>query len=198
MSVKATITINSPQGELSLEFESADVFPDRRRSVIYMMGQPFYDIRDGATGWKTGETGEIVPMTEDDIAENLKDLKRDFIYVFRQADQPYYQAVYDGPDIAVDGTPIEYVALTDEEGNSLCRLGIGKDGELVCKAYYGSTPFGPGLVEETYYDRTEINGILVPMTVKRTFNSQDFGSTIISEFVINPELASDTFAKPVE
>ncbi|MEW6412380.1 MAG: pitrilysin family protein [Candidatus Zixiibacteriota bacterium] len=195
-SINATITVSSPQGEIALQYETANVYPQQSRSVIYMMGQPFYDIRNGTEGWKTGETGEVVPMTEEDIADNRKEQKRDFIYIFSQADHPYYEAVYDGPDISIDDVYIEYVAISDEDGDQLCRLGIGKDGQLVCKAYYGPTPFGPGLVEETYYEWTEVDGIKVPMKLKRTFNGQDFGSTVVSEFLVNPQLNSDLFARP--
>lgn len=192
---KGTITFKTPSDEFSMAYEAAYAFPNKRRNVIDQGGQFIYDVFDGEVGWKTGRTGELEPMTDQDIDEIDKELARNTIILFAQIDNPGYKAVYGGPDVLGD-TPIEYVALTDSEGNSICRLGLAADGRLMCKSYSGQTPFGPGIIEEIYSNETEIEGVKFPMAYRQLMSGRDFGVVKYSEVNFNPEFSPDTFAKP--
>ena len=197
VSFKSNILVESGQHRFEVAHEAAMAYPDKKRNVVFMAGVPIYDIYDGETGWKTGGDGEIRAMDENEIAEAGRDLSRNIISIFRQADNLPYQVVYAGPDV-IDDIAVEYVALMEDEENSLCRLGIDADGRLVCCSFYGITAFGPGITEEVFSAETEIEGVKIPMQIKRIMNGQEFGVETISEFLINPELSTDTFAKPSE
>lgn len=191
---KGQYLLNTPQGEFPLAFESVDVLPDKSRSVVSMMGQTIYDIRNGNTGWKTGQAG-LVEMTEDDIVKANKNNERNTILIFKQVDAPEYQAVYDGAG-EVEGQAVEFVALLDKKGESICRLGFGADGSLVSKSYWGETPMGEGDVTDIFGEMTDVSGIKVPFNTIKMLTGQQVAKIVISDFVINGEIAGDAFNKP--
>ena len=197
VSIKADLIVDRGRGAYSMQLEMVDAYPDKRRNVIYMEGQPIFDIRDGDGGWKTGSTGEIEPMTDEDVAANNKDLMRSTLYLFRHSDNLPFEVVYEGQAM-VNGSKLDYVALMNADGTPLCSLGFGPDGMLRSKTYWGMSAMGPGTTEEVYSDMTEVDGIIVPMTIKKTINGMDAGTTHITEFAVNPDLPADTFSKPSE
>ncbi|NOY88420.1 MAG: insulinase family protein, partial [FCB group bacterium] len=189
-SLSSVFTLSTPQGEFPINIESINLFPDKSRDVMSMMGQKMYQIRNGKTGWATGKMGKVSPMTEDDIIKSDKEMARNTIIIFQQIDNPPYQAVYNGSG-EENKIPVEYVSIIDKDGKSLCRLGIDKDGQLVSKSYWGSTPMGDGNITETYSDFKEIEGIKIPMTVVKTVEGKKIGKLTISEFNINAEIPPD-------
>jgi hypothetical protein len=195
LTLKSKIFIDPTDRENWVDRESAMVYPDKKRNVIVMGGVPIYDIFHGEGGWMTSTMGQVDPMEDSEIKEARRDIGRDIVNIFSHFDNPYYQATYGGPDV-MEGIPVEYISLTDLEGNAICRLGVGEDGQLVCKTFYGMTAFGPGITEEIYSNHTEVEGMLIPMDIKRLMNGNEFGSESIVEFIVNPEVQPDWFTKP--
>lgn len=195
--VKADLIVGHSQGGYTIQLETVDLYPDKRRNVIYMEGQPIYDIREGDGGWKTGSSGEIEPMTDEDIAENDIDLMRNTLWIFRHSDNLPFEVVYEGQAV-VDGVTLDYVALIGSDGKPVCSLGFGPDGVLMTKTYWGMSAMGPGTTEEVYSDMTEVDGITVPMTIQKIINGANAGTMHITEFTVNPDLPPDTFSKPSE
>ncbi|MFQ5453836.1 MAG: M16 family metallopeptidase, partial [Candidatus Zixiibacteriota bacterium] len=195
VSIKAIFTISTPQGDFPLNVESIDLFPDKSRAVTTMMGQKMYQIRNGNAGWKTNQMGKLAPMTEDDIVKNDKELLRNTILIYQQSDNPSYQVVYDGSG-EVEGASVEYIAITDNDGNSICRLGINQNSEVISKSYWGETPLGSGDIVEIYSGFKEIDGVKIPMVRVTDLNGQRFGKVDISEFNINSDISENAFEKP--
>lgn len=192
-----TLTVTTPQGEFAASIESIEAYPDKRKTVINVMGSIIYDIRNGSAGWQTDQmTGEIIPKTEDDLMEDEKEQSRNTILLFQQSDNPLYKAVYNGSGSEA-GTSVEYVALLDEEGETICTMGLNsKTYELVSKSYWGRSVGGEGSIVETFSDFSEVKGIKVPMKIDRKMNGQKVSSMEISSFDINAELPANTFDKP--
>lgn len=197
VSVKGTILFTMGGQEVPIAVESIESFPDKSRSVISVMGQTMYEIRNGNTGWKTDQrTMQLTAMTAEDIEAAEKEWARNTIHIFQALDNPYYEAVYDGSG-KVNGTQVEYVALMNKEGEEICRLAFnGQTFELVGKSYHEETPLGAGTVEETLSNFSEISGVKLPMTTVRTLNGQKLQQVDFAEFHINVEVPPGTFEKP--
>ncbi|MFQ5499664.1 MAG: M16 family metallopeptidase [Candidatus Zixiibacteriota bacterium] len=193
---KGTITITTPQGEFPLPVESLDVFPDKSRSIVSMMGQKMYDIQNGTTGWQTTAPGQLTQKSEEDLLKTHKQMARSTIRIFQNADNPDYQAVYDGPG-NVEGTDVEFVAFVDNSGDEFCRIGFNPGSfEIVCKAFEGETPMGAGVITELASNFSEIEGVKLPMTLVRMLNGQKAMQIDYAEFVINGEVPANAFEKP--
>jgi len=195
ISLLSVFTLSTPQGDFPINIQSINLFPDKSRNVMSMMGQKMYQIRNGNTGWVTGKMGKISPMTEDDIKKSDKEMARNTIIIFQQIDNPPYRAVYNGSG-EENKIPVEYVSIIDKDGKALCRLGIDKNGQLISKFYWGSTPMGEGNITETFSDFKDVEGIKVPMTVVKSVEGKKIGKLTISEFHINADIPPNAFAKP--
>lgn len=195
ISSKGSIAIVTPQGEMALQVENISVLPDKSRQVALMMGQKMYSIRNGSVGWQTGRAG-VEPMSEEDIIKEGKDDLRKTILIFQKSDEPYYQAVYDGSG-EIDGVSIEYVTLLDNDGETICRLGITADGLLLSKEYWGQNMMGAeGNIQEIFSDYTEYGGVKFPMKTLRNMNGSKMGSSEFTEFSVNGDIPANAFDKP--
>jgi hypothetical protein len=191
-----TFTLTTPQGEFSFTVDALESLPDKSRAIVNMMGREIYDIRNGDSGWKANQMGELVAKTDEDIQDDIKELSRNTIVIFKSSENPAYQAVYDGNG-EMNGVPVEYVALLDQTGENLCRLGFsGSDGTLLSKSYWGQSPLGEGTIEEIYENLSDIEGVRLPMISNRNLNGQPIAKFEITEFKINPEIPAGAFDKP--
>ena len=196
--IKGTFTLSTPQGDFPLPFEDYRGFPDRSYSLVTVMGHKMYDITNGDKGWKSDQTGGIVEKTAEEITEGKEDDDRNVIMIFRQSDNPTYQAVYDGSE-DIDGQAIEYVALLRENGDKICRLGINAEShQLYSSSYWGSSPMGEGNILNVFSDFKEVSGIIMSMTSVRNLDGQKIGELSFSEYVVNKEVPAGIFEKPVE
>ncbi len=197
ISIKGTYLLSMRGTEIPIAVEWLRVLPDKSKSVMSVMGQKIMQIRNGNSGWKTDQmTMELTAMTEDDIADDMKNWDRSTIQIFAASDDPYYQAVYDGTG-EVNGTPVTYVELVDKDDEPICRLAFNSETyELVGKFYYDETPLGAGTIEETVSNFSQISGVKLPMTTVRFLNDQKMSQTDIAEFIINGEIPPDAFDKP--
>ncbi len=191
---KGVITIVAQGREFPLNFESKTVYPDKSAQVMTMMGQKMYSIRNGNSGWKTGQGG-VVAMTEDDISQSDDDMARNTIRIFSSADKPAYQPVYDGSGTLNDVT-VDYLAIMNKDGDQICRFAFDTNGKLVGKSYWGDSPQGQGTIQEVYSDFQDIKGIKVPMTTTRMLEGKTSAKISISEYNVNPPISDDAFAKP--
>jgi hypothetical protein len=193
---KGTFTISTPQGEFPLAVNSWDEFPDKSKSVAMMFGNEMLDIRNGETGWKTNQMGQVVEKTPQEIAKDKKDLMRTLLYVFMTADEPKYQPVYTGSE-EFEGRQVEIVTLLDSDGEKLAEFGFYKDNNMLAfKSYWGETPTGEGNITETYSDFTEVNNITVPMKSVRSMDGQKVMAVDLTEYKINADIPAGTFSKP--
>jgi len=194
---KGTFTVVTPQGEFVIPNDVERVFPDKIREEATMMGQKILSIRNGNSGWRTGPTGEIVAMGEDELVDESKDDLRNTIRIFRESDSPSVQAVYDGTG-EVDGTPVDFVVLLESNGEKTCTLAFdSKTHKLVSKSYWGKTAMGQeGNIEEKFDKFTAVEGILVPFKVTRQLDGKKCDYSEMTEFKVNAQIPPDAFAKP--
>jgi len=196
VSYSGTFTLTTPQGDFSFSVNELEVLPDKNRTIVNMMGREMYDIRNGDSGWKSNQMGELVPKTDEDIRDDIKKKSRDIVVIFQTSDNPAYQAVYDGSG-TVDNMPVEYVVLLDSNGDNICRLGFnGDDGSTISMSYWGELPLGEGSIESTLGNLSEIDGVRLPMTINQSLNGQDIMKIEMTDYKINPEIPEGAFDKP--
>jgi zinc protease len=194
--IKGTVTIVTPQGDLPLAVEEITVFPDKNRAVASFMGQKLYNTRNGAGGWKSDQTGQLVPKTPEDIKEQDDENARNTILIFQKADKPDFQVVYDGSGES-NGVRCEYVVLLGPKGDRICRLGFDAGTyDLVSRAYWGKTMMGEGNVEELFSTLSETSGIKIPMKTVVNLNGQKISVFDVTEVVANGDYPASTFDKP--
>ena len=195
ISSQGSVTIVTPQGEMSLAADDISVLPDKSRQIISFMGQEMKTIRNGNAGWKPGQAG-IQAMTEDDIINEDKENKRKTILIYQASDAPYYQPVYDGKG-EVDGTAVEFVTLLDADGSTICRLGITSEGMLISKEYWGQGAMGnEGSIQEVYSEYTEYGGVKFPMQTVRNMDGTKSGQINWKTFSVNNDIPAGTFDQP--
>jgi len=194
---KGVLTLKMQGQELPLQIESIWQLPNQNRTVAGFMGQNMYDIRNNDVGWKTDQaTMSIVPKTDEDLANDDKDNRRNNIIIFQTIDNPAYQAVYSGSS-DINGTAVETVTLLDAQGETICKLAIDAvTNELIGKSYWGESAMGEGNIQEVFSEFSVIEGIKIPMKTALSMNGQETGSRTYSEYLINPDIAAGTFDQP--
>ena len=198
VTVNGTFMLSMQGQQIPLKIESIEVFPDKGRTVMNIMGREMLDIQNGNVGWQTDPmSGQLKEKTPEEIDQSEREERRDLIRIFRQADAPAYRAVYDG-DGDIDGKPVEYVVLIDNDGQKICRFAFDKDTHLAAsKSYWGQAPgMGEGTIEEFYDSYQTVDGVKVSMHRVQNFNGKQFGEMSISEYSFNGEIPADAFSKP--
>src|SRR5690606_9604199 len=142
LSSKGTLLIVTPNGEFPVSFESVDVFPNQSYQVAEMMGTKMYDVWTGTAGWKTVAPGTIGDKSEDDLAADAKDRRRNTILLLANSDNPEFRPVYAGAD-KFNGQSAEIIAIVDEADNEICRLALDPTAHtLLGKSYWGQGMMG--------------------------------------------------------
>ncbi len=194
---QGTMTLFMGGQQLPIKLHQIEVIPDKHRVEMSFMGQKMFDIRKGDSGWKTDQaTMAVVEKTDSDIESDEKDKLRNTVYIFRQADSPSYQAVYAG-DGVVDGTPVEWVALLDEDSETICRLGFhAENHSLICQRYWGESAAGEGNLEKMFLDRQEHAGVMLPNKTVINMNGQKVMELTVDQRTVNGTIPEGTFTKP--
>lgn len=197
VSVKGVNTVSTPQGDFPFNVEMIYQLPDKIRQKMDVMGQTFYDIRNGDAGWKSDpRAGTMVPKTADDIADDKKETLRNTVILLGQSDSPNLKACYAGEGEA-GGSPVELVAILGEDGKAYVTVGIDpKSGNLVSKEYWGPTMMGEGNVQEVFGDFSKSGGVLMPMSTTVSMNGQKVMVVKLSEMTVNGTVPAGSFEKP--
>ena len=194
---KGVLSLKMQGQEIPLQIESVWRLPNQNRTVASFMGRMMYDVRNNDVGWKTDQaTGGVIAKTAEDLVNDDKDNLRNNILILQTADKPAYQAVYSGPS-DINGTAVETVTLIDPQGGTICKLALDAvSNELVGKSYWGESHLGEGNIQEVFSEWSVVQGVKVPLKTTMSMNGQETGVRLYSEYLINPDIAEGTFAKP--
>ncbi len=194
-----TMTIVMGPQEMPVSVTSIEVLPDKRRQEMNVMGRNILSIRNGDVGWNTNPmTGELTEFTTEDIAKDNKEIARNLINILANADNPYYQAVYDGVGELGDKA-VEWLAIVGDDGETICHLALdASDHSLVGRKYWGETMSGEGILEEQMVEFSIFSGVRLPIKTVVTMGGQKITQLDIKECTINGDIPADTFDKPTQ
>ena len=196
MQTEGNMVVTTPQGEMAFPVSSIELFPDKSKTIVLMMGQEMVDIRNGNVGWKMIAPGQYAPKTEDDFIKADKEDARNTIRIYQSSDDPAYQAVWDGTG-DFGGTAVEYVALLDMEGEAICRLAFNaQTSMLLVKSYWGETMMGEGAVEEVFSNFVEFGGAKLAQSASISLNGTKIVQSDFTSTTINPDFPAGTFDEP--
>lgn len=193
---KGNWVLSTPQGDFPIPVESWSVFPDKQKEVATFMGRTVFSIRNGAAGWKSQPDGSTAEKSAEDIADDDAELGRDLVAMLKNGGTDSYQIVFDKTG-KVGDKDAEFVVVLDKTGKELCRLGIdAAAGQILTRTYWGETPFGEGVIEDTYSDWKPMSGVFLPMAKTSTLNGNKYAVTNLTDVVVNPKVDDSLFAKP--
>jgi predicted Zn-dependent peptidase len=197
MSSQGKLIVVTPNGDFPVTFQTVDVFPNKSYSLVEMMGNKMYDIWAGSVGWKMVGPGTVGDKTEDDLASDAKDRRRNTIMLLANADNPENRPVYAGTD-KFDGKQAEIVVIVDEADNEICRLAIDPTAHtLIGKSYWGSGMMGgEGTISEIFENVEAVGGVMLPKRTVRLIDGQKMATIEVVDWSVNGTVAPELFSKP--
>lgn len=189
----AKVTITLPQGAMTVNATTLDVFPNMAHQVMKTpMGEQAM-VFNGKDGWMSmGEQSQALP--EGQVNSMKDELARNRIWIFKTSAQPAYKVAFKGE--ADFGGKKAYRLDFLTERNTQFQLFIDPEGYLpVGMQYIGETMAGPGEVTESLSGYQKAGGIMLPGKVSRDAN----GTKMEVELVkgeINVDYDPAMFAKP--
>jgi hypothetical protein len=193
IAMSAKVTLNMPQGSMTVDVESIGVMPDKSAEIVKTpMGQQI-DVFDGTAGWISA-AGQTQMSSADDITEKKKSNSRDSYRLFAKADNPDYQVAYKGEEEFAGITAVRLDFLT--AAGAQFTLYVNPETNLtVGERHMGQTMMGPGEIVQTIKEHKKFGGIMVPTMI----NQDAGGMTMEIEVVnvtVNGEIDMSIFDKP--
>lgn len=193
--VRATVTANTPGGEMEIATVQTRAFPDRlHQEMVLPMGTLAMAVTPDDAFMVTPQG--VAPIPTSAAAESRTQIMRDPIGLLLMRDDPSFQAVAAGSG-TVDGTAVEEVEI--ELLGTLTRAAIDPaSGHILALTYQGTGMGGdaPGEVRETFSDFRAVEGVSYPYLAVQSFDGETQATTRVESVEINPELDASLFVRP--
>ncbi len=190
----AKVTVNTPQGAMTMDLTSIKVPPDKSAQIVKMPMGEQKQVFIGDAGWVSA-AGQTQAMASSDIEEQKKDAKRDMLMLFANSDQPDYITVAARGTDDFEGTQAERLDFKTDDGSQFTIYLDPATNRPIGRRYMAETMTGPGEVVEKLSDYTQYGDIMLP--AKR---SQDTGAITIDidlvKVTINGQYDESIFVKP--
>jgi len=194
VTVRGTVKLTGPSGELQGESVGEILFPDQMRSTVTLpmgvMNQGF----DGRAGWST-LGGQTVDMPAALVVEMRRGIATAAgIGVVRDALDG--KAIVEAqPRAQVEGRPCDVVRWSKDEADA--TLYYDAETHLIAKiAYRADTPRGEMDLEIYLSEHKAVAGITVPFRVVGVQGGQRYLDMTVREVRFNTGLQPSIFAKP--
>jgi len=190
----ASLTAQTPRGEMELKVANFFQFPDRARQemqtpmgVIAVVVSP----EDSFTSSPMG----VQPLSGSRKDEVLKSLKRQQIMLLQARNSQDFEVRYAG-DETIDGTKCDKIVV--QAGGETAQIAVdAATGTVVRTTHQGSGPQGvPGDVVTYYSDYRETSGLQLPYSVRQTFDGEPMASMKILEIGVNEQIDAAKFTRP--
>ncbi len=189
---KSTLTVTTPQGEMSLKTETTR----KGNKSVQKMTTPMGEIMqgyDGAKVWmKAGGAIQEVPPAADAAAKD--EAFRETIALLASAPSLTAQALGESK---LGGRVVEGLLVTDPATKMQIKLFVDPATNLIAGKVYNGALFGPpGEVEEVYMDFKDVNGVKFPSHAVLSQNGAKRAELKTDEITLNPNVPDSTFARP--
>jgi len=191
---ESKVTINTPQGAMTLDVESVDVLPNKSAQVVSTpMGKQTM-VFDGESGW-ISMAGQTKMYSADQIKENNEEIARNLYLLFAYADQKDYVMVANKGTEEFNGMQAERLDFLTKDGTQFTMYFNPEDNMPMGMKYMGETMAGPGENVVVYKEFKEFNGVKVPVKMTRTGGGMDL-DVEVTGVTINGDYDASLFEKP--
>jgi hypothetical protein len=189
---KATLTITTPQGEMSLKTEATRKAGKSTQKMATPMGEILQGF-DGSVVWmKVGGKLQDAPPTATAAAK--EEAFRETIGLLASAPKWTAQALGESK---FGGKSVEGLLITDPATNMHVRLFVDpKTSLLAGRVYTGSLMGPPGEIEEVYLDFKDVDGVKFPSHSVLSQNGAKRAELKIEEIAVNGSVPDSAFSKP--
>lgn len=194
-SVAATIkmTMNTPQGSMTLDVTSLDVLPDKmRQDVVTPMGTQTVVV-SGGEGWvMAGGQTQMLPASQ--LKEQADEIDRNTFILFAKADNPDCKVACkgEGDFQGKKAVRLEFLTAAGKQFtmylDPVANLPIGMK-------YMEQTMAGPGESVSSLADYKDFSGLKLPTKISRASGGMTFDVEVVKTTINGPFDAS-LFAKP--
>ncbi|HLY59435.1 MAG TPA: insulinase family protein [Terriglobia bacterium] len=191
--VKLNVVANTPQGEMPIEAEVINAFPDRSwQKMGTPMGEMMMVLTPHAAFMATPQGTQDLPDSRQEDA--MKDLRRDPVQVAQHLDDPKYVFSAGGQEKIGD---VATTILDVNAAGATVRWYVDpKTGRVIRASWQGMGMQGPAETVADYDDWKSVDGISLPFKETRTENGEKTLSVEIKEVQFNPTFDPKIFEKP--
>jgi hypothetical protein len=187
---RSEITVNSPQGEMGINVESLQVFPDKSWTKMTLPFGAMTRIYNGSEGWmEMGGQKQPVPAEE-----FTKEFARDPDHLLRGVGSDEYKFQYID-EIEFEGAPVHRVVMHDKFDRTTTLYISTENNRIVGRKYMGETMSGPGEMTEIVKEWGDFDGIPIPVKFDVMVGGEGYMSVIVSEYVIDGDVDMTIFDK---
>lgn len=193
MRVASSLTLKTPQGEFTLAAENLIQYPDRAMVKIQTPGGEQVIVLSPQAGF-VSMGGQMQDIPAARLAEQLKGLQRDVIYVAQHAADPKFVFAAAGTEKIGD---VQAAILDiDTSGNPFRWYVDPSTGHVLRSTYHATGMSGPVQAVVDNSDWRTVDGITLPFKVSVSENGQPSRSIEVKEMQVNPAIDPKLFEKP--
>ncbi len=190
---ESKVTVNMPQGSMSVDVTTLDVFPDMTRQVMKTpMGDQIV-VFNGTEGWmQMGGNTQMMPAGE--TADLAKSGERNIIRLFQTSDDPDYQVAFKGTE-ALGETEVHRLDFLTVSGAQFTMFLNSDTYRPAGMRYMGSSPAGPAETLETIGNFMQTGQLWLPSQMHRDQGQMSYDIELVTA-TLNPEYNEVDFQKP--
>lgn len=196
ISTRATITLNTPGGEMSGQSSATVVYPDKARLAITLPMGEMVQVYDGSQAWMRMGPQPAMDLPTPVHAEMQRSiLMSGGIGLLREALDGKAEVAALEPK-AIDGTTYDRVSW--KKGDLEMVVAFDPETHRIASvSYRGLTPQGPADSELRMAEyQKAANGLMMPMRSKTIQNGQTAAEVATTEWQFNAGAPEGAFAKP--
>lgn len=189
---KATLTMQTPQGEMPVSAEQLVAFPDHAwQRMSSPMGEMTIVVTPSAAFMKGARGSREMPASRRD--EALADLRRDPLFVIQHSDDPEFTFAADGEEKVGETTAV--ILEVNADGAPVRWFVDAQSGRILRAVSPGGGP-EPGDRVTEYSDWKTVDGVTLPFRETTTRGGEKESSVEIHEVEFNPAVDPKLFDKP--
>jgi hypothetical protein len=190
-----TAVASSPQGEMQIELNEWNVYPDRQRQEMKLPFGTMVSVVTAEGGFMVTPQG-VQDLPQQRLADSRKSMRRQLLPLLRASLEEGFEAVALEED-EIEGRAVDEVQVA--LGGEVIILAIASDnGEVVAMTYRGPGFSGaPGEILQLFSDFREVDGLSLPHKTDSTFDGDPYITVTATEIVVDGQVEESTFERPL-
>ncbi len=191
--VKLNVVVKTPQGEMPIDAEVINAFPDRSwQKMGTPMGEMMMIVTPQSAFMSSPMGSQDMPASRKEDA--IKDLMRDPVQVAQHQDDPKY--VFSAGSTEKIGDVPTTILDVSAAGTAVRWYVDPQTGKILRASWQGMGMQGPAETVADYDNWKSVDGISLPFKETRSENGEKTASIEIKEVQFNPTFDPKIFEKP--